>query len=249
MGQLLHGSATTTEAIRRAIQVSQESLRGLARRYGINQKMVAKWQARGSVTDMPTGPKEPKSTVFLVEDEAIIVAFRRHTLLPLDDLLYALQRSLPQLTRSSLHRCLVRHGMSRLPEPDSASTARKRFKVYPIGYFQVDVEPAVRRTSPRSAPSRGASTCLSPSTEPPSSTSLNSTGRSLAATPPTSSGRSSRPCLIASTPCSRTTARTLPHRATSARRPLGSERPWTRGSAFSPMSSSMPAPRTTSITG
>jgi len=41
MGQVLHGCATTTEAIRRAIQHSQESLRGLARHYGINQKTVS----------------------------------------------------------------------------------------------------------------------------------------------------------------------------------------------------------------
>ena len=38
MGQVLHGSATRTEAIRRAIQRSQESLRTLAKRYGVNQK-------------------------------------------------------------------------------------------------------------------------------------------------------------------------------------------------------------------
>ncbi|MCO6419250.1 IS481 family transposase, partial [Siccirubricoccus sp. KC 17139] len=34
MGQVHHGSAATTAAIRRAIQHSQESLRGLASRYG-----------------------------------------------------------------------------------------------------------------------------------------------------------------------------------------------------------------------
>ena len=44
MGQILHGSATTTEAIRRAIQNSQASLRELAARYGINPKTVAKWR-------------------------------------------------------------------------------------------------------------------------------------------------------------------------------------------------------------
>ena len=91
MGQVLHGSTTTTEAIRRAIQHSQESLRVLAKRHGINQKTVAKWKKRTSVVDLPTGPKEPKSTVLTVEEEAAIVAFRRHTLLPLDDCLYALQ--------------------------------------------------------------------------------------------------------------------------------------------------------------
>jgi hypothetical protein len=85
MGQILHGCATTTEAVRRAIQNSQESLRALAKRYGINQKTVAKWKQRETVADLPTGPKEAKSTVFSAEEEAIIVAFRRHTLLPLDD--------------------------------------------------------------------------------------------------------------------------------------------------------------------
>ena len=44
MGQVLHGGATTTEAIRRAIQHSQASLRVLAQRYGINQKTVSKWK-------------------------------------------------------------------------------------------------------------------------------------------------------------------------------------------------------------
>ena len=42
MGQILHGSATTTEAVRGAIQHSQESLRGLAKRYGVNPKTVAR---------------------------------------------------------------------------------------------------------------------------------------------------------------------------------------------------------------
>ena len=43
MGQVLHRSATTTETIRRAIQHSEESLRALARRHGINAKTVANW--------------------------------------------------------------------------------------------------------------------------------------------------------------------------------------------------------------
>src|SRR5271163_3624600 len=78
MGQVLHGSATTTEAVRRAIQHSQESLRVLATRYGINQKTVAKWKRRTSVADVPTGPKTPKSTALTLEEEATIVAYRRH---------------------------------------------------------------------------------------------------------------------------------------------------------------------------
>ena len=92
MGQVLHGSATTTEAVRRAIQHSQASLRALAKRYSINPKTVAKWKRRSSVADRPTGPREPKSTVLSIDDEAIIVAFRRRTLLPLDDCLYTSDR-------------------------------------------------------------------------------------------------------------------------------------------------------------
>jgi len=139
MGQVLHGSATTTEAVRRAIQNSQASLRALAKHYGINQKTVAKWKKREAVSDLPTGPKTPKSTVLSIEDEAIIVAFRKHTLLPLDDCLYALQPTIPHLTRSSLHRCLQRHGISRLPEVAGDKPAKKKFKSYPIGFFHIDI--------------------------------------------------------------------------------------------------------------
>jgi transposase-like protein len=46
MGQILHESARTTEAVRRAIQSSQDSLRALAKRYGVNQKTIAKWKKR-----------------------------------------------------------------------------------------------------------------------------------------------------------------------------------------------------------
>src|SRR5450432_228474 len=139
MGQVLHGSATTTEAIRRAIQHSQASLRALAKRYGINQKTVAKWKNRASVADLPTGPKQPTSTVLSIEEEAIIVAFRKHTLLPLDDCLYSLQATIPHLTRSSLHRCLQRHGISRLPEVEGDKPDKRKFKAYPIGYFHIDI--------------------------------------------------------------------------------------------------------------
>jgi transposase InsO family protein len=128
-----------TEAVRRAIQHSQESLRALARRHGSNQKTAAKWKKRTAVEDLPTGPKDAHSTVLSIEDEAVIVAFRRHTLLPLDDCLYALQATIPHLTRSSLHRCLQRHGISRLPEVTGDKTPKRKFKTYPIGYFHIDI--------------------------------------------------------------------------------------------------------------
>jgi len=139
MGQVLHGSASTTQAVRRAIHHSQESIRALARRHGINPKTVIKWKRRTSTSDAPMGPKVPRSTVLSEAEEAIIVAFRKYTLLPLDDCLYALQATIPRLTRSALHRCLQRHGISRLPGIEGEKQSKKKFKTYPIGFVHIDI--------------------------------------------------------------------------------------------------------------
>lgn len=65
--QILHGSARTTAALGRAIQHSQESLRALAKRHGINQKTVTKWKRCTTVKDLPAGPNDAHSTVLSVE--------------------------------------------------------------------------------------------------------------------------------------------------------------------------------------
>lgn len=139
MGQVLHGCAKTTQAVRRAIQNSQESIRILSARYHLNPKTVLKWKKRNFVNDAQMGPKEVRSSVLTVEEEGMIVAFRKHTLLPLDDCLYALQPTIPHLTRSSLHRCLQRHGISRIPLMESDQKNKKKFKQYPLGYFHIDI--------------------------------------------------------------------------------------------------------------
>jgi len=78
IGQILHDRDTTKEAIRRAIQHSQESQRALAGRCGINPKTVAKCKKRTSVCDLPTGPSASKSKVLTLEEEAIVVAVDFH---------------------------------------------------------------------------------------------------------------------------------------------------------------------------
>ena len=68
-----------------------------------------------------------------------LVAFRKHTLLPLDDCLYALQTTIPHSSRSALHRCFQRHGTSRPPAgEDGQSPPKKKFKNSPMGYLHVD---------------------------------------------------------------------------------------------------------------
>ena len=84
--------------------------------------------------DMPMGPKDPHSTVLTREEEAVCVAFRKHTLLPLDDCLYALKERIPHLSRSSLHRLFQRNGISKLPENEEKKP-KKKFKKY----FHIDI--------------------------------------------------------------------------------------------------------------
>ena len=141
MVQILHPRATTTEATRRAIQNSQKSIAKLSKQYGINPKTVVKWKKRDFVQDVRKGPKTPRSTVLSIAEEATIVAFRKHSRLPLDDCLYALQKSIPKLNRSNLYRCLKRHGVQKLPKENKLEkkVPTKKFKDYPIGYFHIDI--------------------------------------------------------------------------------------------------------------
>ncbi len=97
IGQVLHGSATTPDAVRRAIQNSQESLGALASRYGVNPKTTLKCKERATVSDLPTCLKDKKSTALTLEEETMGVALRRHTPLQLDDCLSALQATIPRL--------------------------------------------------------------------------------------------------------------------------------------------------------
>jgi len=84
------------------------------------------------------GPKRPRSTVLSRKEDAVILAFPKHALPPLDDCLYALQSTIPHLTRLTLHRCLQRHGINRLPDVRD-KPKKKAFKKYPIGYFHIDI--------------------------------------------------------------------------------------------------------------
>ena len=66
-----------------ASQRSKEKTSTLAQRYGLSRTTVTKWRSRITTTDAPMGPSQPKSTVLSPAEEAVIVEFRRRTLLPL----------------------------------------------------------------------------------------------------------------------------------------------------------------------
>ena len=50
-----------------------------------------------------------------------------------------LRDSISKLTRSSLHRCLERHGISRLPENPDKASKRGKFTETAIGCVHIDV--------------------------------------------------------------------------------------------------------------
>ena len=141
MGSIQHANAKTTPRIRKEIQDSKETITQLAERLSLNHKTVLYWKHAGRVTDKKSGPKNPRSTSLTPSEEQVIVEFRRLTLFSLDDVFVSLKEQIPALTRSNLHRCLKRHGISRLPEPDEngKKPARKKFKDYDIGYVHIDI--------------------------------------------------------------------------------------------------------------
>lgn len=132
MGQVRHGSVPKKNAIRAASRRSQASLSQLSRELGITPKTMAKRRKRATVKDRKPWPSEPRSPILTEAKKAAIAAFRRHRLPPMDDCLYSLQPSIPQLTGSALRGCLQRHGLSRLPHMDGDTPKRSKFKHSPI---------------------------------------------------------------------------------------------------------------------
>jgi hypothetical protein len=109
-----HSCATTTPGVRRAIQASEETNIVLAKRHGVNRKTIAKWKAREFIFDERMGPKNPRARLLTQKEEVMILAYRWRTRLALDDAHLRLKRLMPNLRRSTLYRCLKRHGLSRI---------------------------------------------------------------------------------------------------------------------------------------
>ena len=94
--------------------------------------------AQPAVGRGPADGSEGATQLGAVADGGVaIVALRVQARLPLNDVYIALKDVIPHRTRSSLHRCLQRHGISRLPKVDREKP--KKFRAYEIGYFHIDI--------------------------------------------------------------------------------------------------------------
>lgn len=99
-------------SIRRAIQTSEDTVRATALRYGVSPTTVQKWRQRQSVDNLPPGRRPGMAAIDDPGQELMLAWFRYATMLPLDDCLHVMSHVHPQLSRSSLHRCFQRYGVS-----------------------------------------------------------------------------------------------------------------------------------------
>ncbi len=140
----LHANATTTPKTRQYIQVSHQSVTHLADELGVSEDTIRRWKGRDGVADGSHTPHRLQTTLTPAQ-ELVVVELRKTLLLPLDDLLAVTHEFIhPELSRSSLDRCLRRHGVSNLktllPQEEGAKTPLKTFKEYAPGFVHVDVK-------------------------------------------------------------------------------------------------------------
>ena len=138
MGNILHLNAKTTIRVRKEIQESKESILKLAKKYSLNPKTIVKWKKRENLEDNKSGAKKVKSVLSELEQKSIC-EFRRLTKFSLDDCYIALKDKIPKLSRSNLHRCLRRNGLSRLPKEEIKTKDKKKFKDYDLGFVHIDI--------------------------------------------------------------------------------------------------------------
>lgn len=141
----LHANAATTPRTRAYIQQSTAPVAELAAELGVSETTIRRWRGRSAVEDRSHRPKR-LSTRLTPAEEEIVLELRRKLELSLDDLVEVMRRCVnPKLSRSGIHRCLKRHGVSKAkrPAPDKPG----RFDKYPFGFVHIDLKhlPSLRR--------------------------------------------------------------------------------------------------------
>ena len=142
----LHANAATTPKARAYIQQSTASVADLAIELGVSETTIRRWKGRTTVADGSHTPKRLAISLTPVEEE-LVLELRRKLALPLDDLVEVMKRCVnAKLSRSAVHRCLKRHGLSRAERP--AKKEPGRFDRHPFGFVHIDLKhlPALRKT-------------------------------------------------------------------------------------------------------
>lgn len=134
----LHANATTTPKIRAYIQASKAPVAVLAAELGVSQSTIRRWKKRSSVEDRSHTPHNLSISLSPLEEE-LVGELRRRLWLSLDDLTEVMHRCVNKdLSRSSIHRCLVRLGINR--KPPAAKPEIGTFEDTEVGFIHVDLK-------------------------------------------------------------------------------------------------------------
>jgi transposase InsO family protein len=141
----LHANATTTPKTRSYIQRSRAAVAVLAAELGVSETTIRRWRSRTTTADRSHTPKRLAVSLSPLE-EALVCELRTRLALPLDDITEVMRRCLnAKLSRSAIHRCLKRHGLSRRPEPDRPAVGV--FEQASVGFIHIDLKhlPALQK--------------------------------------------------------------------------------------------------------
>ena len=137
----LHANATTTPKIRASIQAlaKTHSVAALAERFGVDETTVRRWKDRTDTADRSHVPHTIETSLTPTE-EALVVELRTALSLSLDDIVEVMHRCAnPELSRSAIHRCLKRHGISAARPPVKGAPAGT-FEAATVGFIHIDLK-------------------------------------------------------------------------------------------------------------
>ena len=138
----LHANATTTPRSRAHIQASTASVAELAREFNVSETTIRRWTSRTGTADR--SHKAHRLAISLTDiEERLVVEMRTALGLALDDIVEAMRRCVnPKLSRSAIHRCLVRSGISARPKLERQPAGT--FDEATIGFIHIDLKHLTR---------------------------------------------------------------------------------------------------------
>ena len=138
MLQKLHKNAKTNYAIRLAIKQSRESIAALAAKYHLSWLTVKKWKSRESIEDKSSRPHQLRISL-TQEQEDLILFERKKFKKTVEEIYFAVDGIIPNIYPVKVYRCLVRYGLSILPDELLKAERRiRKFGKYSIGYLHID---------------------------------------------------------------------------------------------------------------
>ena len=139
----LHANATTTPKTRAYIQQSPASIAHLAEELGVCETTIRRWKKRATVEDRSHRPHR-LSTSLTDLDQRLVIELRKSLQLSLDDIVEVMKRCVSEkLSRSAIHRCLQRHGISKLAKPEKAKPGTFDTD-QPLGFIHIDLKHLTR---------------------------------------------------------------------------------------------------------